>query len=293
MSESETVAVHTNKKRKRPWRQSIRRKAKLSRIEELKSKSETCGESKKELENILEKSNAKRQNKTGKIKKEKDPDDKRKDLEEKLASSKFRYLNEQLYTMSSKDASNIFAEDRDAYTIYHKGYRQQAMKWPVNPVDKIIEKLKKFPEGTVVADLGCGDAKIANVLGEHLEVNSFDFVANNANVIACDMAHLPLEAESVDVVVFCLSLMGTNLSDFLREANRILKEGGRVFIAEVWSRFSNLKKFLEALQKLGFSVIEEKLINDYFEMITLEKTGKVQIKKPLGLTLEPCFYKKR
>ena len=36
---------------------------------------------------------------------------------------------------------------------------------------------------------------------------------------------VPLKPASVDVVVFCLSLMGTNLVDFLREAHRVLKLG--------------------------------------------------------------------
>ena len=36
---------------------------------------------------------------------------------------------------------------------------------------------------------------------------------------------VPLTSASVDVAVFCLSLMGTNLVDFLREAHRVLKVG--------------------------------------------------------------------
>lgn len=36
---------------------------------------------------------------------------------------------------------------------------------------------------------------------------------------------VPLEAESVDVAVFCLALMGTNLQEILGEANRVLKLG--------------------------------------------------------------------
>ena len=35
---------------------------------------------------------------------------------------------------------------------------------------------------------------------------------------------VPLETESVDMCVFCLSLMGTNVAEYLREANRILKK---------------------------------------------------------------------
>lgn len=39
------------------------------------------------------------------------------------------------------------------------------------------------------------------------------------------MAHVPLEDASVNVAVFCLSLMGTNLRDYLLEAHRVLKIG--------------------------------------------------------------------
>lgn len=60
------------------------------------------------------------------------------------------------------------------------------------------------------------------------QVHSFDLVSRNPRVIACDMAHVPLQDASVNIVVFCLSLMGTNLADFLREAHRVLVRGGIV-----------------------------------------------------------------
>lgn len=75
-----------------------------------------------------------------------------------------------------------------------------------------------------MADMGCGEA----TLGQHVPqscVHSLDLVATNPRVTACDMAHTPLATASVDVVVFCLSLMGTNLKDFMVEANRVLREG--------------------------------------------------------------------
>ena len=68
------------------------------------------------------------------------------------------------------------------------------------------------------------------------KVHSFDLVSPNKFVTACDMSNVPLEDKSVDVCVFCLSLMGTNLADFIREAHRVLKNDGRVKIAEVRSR---------------------------------------------------------
>lgn len=75
----------------------------------------------------------------------------------------------------------------------------------------------------MIADFGCGEAGLAKSVKQ--TVHSFDLVAANELVTACDMAHVPLEDSSVDVAVFCLSLMGTNLHDFLTEANRVLKIG--------------------------------------------------------------------
>lgn len=79
------------------------------------------------------------------------------------------------------------------------------------------------PSHYIVADFGCGEARLANAITQ--KCYSFDLVAANDSVIACNMAHTPLSDDSVNVAVFCLSLMGTNLRDFLLEANRVLKVG--------------------------------------------------------------------
>jgi ribosomal RNA-processing protein 8 len=71
--------------------------------------------------------------------------------------------------------------------------------------------------------LGCGEAKISSSVPN--KVHSFDLVAANESVVACDISSVPLEDNSVDITIFCLSLMGTNVQDFLKEANRILKMG--------------------------------------------------------------------
>ncbi|KAG1234961.1 hypothetical protein G6F68_018946 [Rhizopus microsporus] len=84
---------------------------------------------------------------------------------------------------------------------------------------------------------------IAQTLKKH-KVLSFDLIAKNELVTACDISKLPLEANSVDVVVFSLSLMGTNYLEFLKEAHRVLKVGGELKIAEVVSRFSDIDRFI-------------------------------------------------
>lgn len=42
---------------------------------------------------------------------------------------------------------------------------------------------------------------------------------------ALSWLQVPLGDASVDVAVFCLSLMGTNLQEILEEANRLLRPG--------------------------------------------------------------------
>lgn len=77
------------------------------------------------------------------------------------------------------------------------------------------------PKDNIVADFGCGDARLAKSIPN--KVYSLDLVAQNNEVIECDMANTSLHSDSVNVAVYCLSLMGTNLVDFLLEANRVLK----------------------------------------------------------------------
>ena len=74
---------------------------------------------------------------------------------------------------------------------------------------------------------------------------SFDAGKSAQHVIQADIGNTGIEAESVDVGVFCLSLMGTNYDDFIREANRVVKIGGTLIVAEVSARFSDVDKFIE------------------------------------------------
>lgn len=146
------------------------------------------------------------------------------------------------------------------------------------------------------------------------QVHSFDLVAANEKVVACDMAHVPLKNASVDVAVFCLSLMGTNLKDYLAEANRVLKLGsvhpmavcfslsycfclrcrGTLKIAEVESRFEAVESFVKALDKFGFKNSMQDLSHNLFYFMDFVKERDIKNKQKLPkLNLNPCLYKKR
>lgn len=157
-------------------------------------------------------------------------------IKEKLTGSRFRWLNEKLYTHSGAESLKYFQEYPETFYEYHEGFSTQVKSWPTNPIDVIIRKVKARqsrqtteagPEPSlVIADMGCGEAKLAATLASNTtSVHSFDLVAANEHVTACDIAHVPLHMDSVHAVVFSLSLMGTNYMDFIEEGARILKPG--------------------------------------------------------------------
>jgi ribosomal RNA-processing protein 8 len=142
----------------------------------------------------------------------------------KLTGSQFRHINEKLYTTNSSEALHLFTEQPALFDFYHQGFRHQVQSWPTNPIDKFIALIPK--KRSVIADLGCGDAAIArHFRASKVKVRSFDLAKVNEFVEVCDMAHVPLKDGSVDIAVFCLSLMGTNFLAFIREACRFTKLG--------------------------------------------------------------------
>ena len=160
----------------------------------------------------------------------------------------------------------------------------------------IITDLLRQDSKAIIADLGCGEARLSRSVPN--TVHSFDLVAANDNVTVADIAKLPLEDASVDFVVFCLSLMGTNIRDFVFEAARILKVGGTLKIAELESRFQgeemSVDQFVQNVEKFGFKSSWKDLKKDFFYFIDFQKVTEVKKKKKLPeLTLKACLYKKR
>jgi SAM-dependent methyltransferase len=149
-----------------------------------------------------------------------------------------RSIRRRLYSTPLSACPSTYANPQ-----YHKGFRRQVCSWPSNPVSHYISVLSSYPEHTVIADLGCGDAALARALiPRGYNVMSFDLVSDRAFVIEADIfERLPLpgseedcddgeesgqgHAQIVNVVVCALSLMGTNWPNCIREAWRILRPG--------------------------------------------------------------------
>jgi ribosomal RNA-processing protein 8 len=219
--------------------------------------------------------------------------------ESKLSGARFRFLNQKLYESSSSEALSYFRQHPTDFAHYHVGFREQTKAWPVNPVDLFIDRLSKRlnKEKLTIADLGCGEAKIAETLQRRAVVHSFDLAAVSELVTVASMTDVPLEDSAVDVVIFCLSLMNTDYTAALAEANRILRANGELWISEVASRFDGkqgLEDFVKSLQAAGFSTFERDASNAVFISLYAKKHPKVMIDtKRLKPILKPCLYKKR
>lgn len=204
-------------------------------------------------------------------------------MREKLISARFRHLNETLYTRPSADALSLFAGSPEMFTEYHEGFRRQVEVWPENPVEGYLADIRararaRYPSSRdkkhaqkqpdqqakaqqqpepiqplprnratnlcTIADLGCGDARLASELQTEkgklrVDVLSFDLHSPSPLVTRADIANLPLANGAVDVAIFCLALMGTNWVDFVEEAYRVLRWKGELWVAEIKSRFGS------------------------------------------------------
>ncbi|KAF7715974.1 Uncharacterized protein PECH_004602 [Penicillium ucsense] len=203
-------------------------------------------------------------------------------MRQKLISSRFRHLNETLYTTDSSKAVELFNANPELFDEYHAGFSRQVKEsWPSNPVDGYIQAVRRRgavaapkrgkplpnkalplprrPNGICnIADLGCGDAAIARNLTPsakklNLKLNSYDLQAPHPLITKADISKLPVEDGSMDVAIFCLSLMGTNWVSFVEEAWRVLRSDGKgeCWVSEVKSRFGkvNRKKSMIGAQK--------------------------------------------
>lgn len=105
------------------------------------------------------------------------------------------------------------------------------------------------------------------------------------------------------VAIFCLALMGTDYGAFLKEAHRVLRSDGVLWIAEVRSRFAtgnsaaaagrqDFAEFVAALKAQGFQVTKQDASNKMFVLFVARKARQTSenVRWP---ALKPCLYKRR
>lgn len=179
----------------------------------------------------------------------------------------FSLMNQRFNTSKSSTSHERLTKDPEEFYLYHSLYREARQTWSEIPFEVMAEQVNKRPDW-VVGDFGCGEALLSKSVRN--KVYSFDHVAINPSVVACDMSHTGLDSEILDVAVFSLSLMGVNWQDYLKEAFRMLRPGGLLKISEPasgWDKdnFIELKNGIESagFQLLGDARLSSKFI--YFD----------------------------
>ncbi len=162
-------------------------------------------------------------------------------------------MNARFNTAYSQTTYERLQQSPEEWYLYHTLYREARQAWAEIPYEKIAQPLKRRPDW-IIGDFGCGEAKLAEILPN--KVYSFDHIAINENVTACDMTHTLLDDTMLDVAVFSLSLMGLNYADYLKEAHRVLKFGGLLKIAEPIIRWTEKRsELLSQIAQAGFLLV--------------------------------------
>jgi superfamily II DNA or RNA helicase len=160
----------------------------------------------------------------------------------------FTKLNNKINNENSETTYARMSRDPREWEEYHRQYREARKTWPVVPYEEIIKRIRQLSPRLIIGDFGCGEAKILAAFGDN-RVYSFDHIAFNNKVKACDMKSVPLPDEAIDISVFSLSLMGRNWPDYIKEAKRCLATNGYLLIAETTKsmkgRLSKLKDIIQ------------------------------------------------
>jgi len=197
------------------------------------------------------------------------PEDEKQKALRKLGD--FSRMNGRWNNAKSSTTHERLSRDASEWYLYHTLYREQRQNWTEIPYETFIEWLNDRPD-LVVGDFGCGESIISKSVSN--KVFSFDHIAVDDSVIACDMTHVPLEDNILNVALFSLSLMGSNFGDYLKEAHRVLKIDGVLKIAEPKNRwYPDKHKFLrEIIESSGFEIIGDFKIDTAFLYINAMKS---------------------
>jgi superfamily II DNA or RNA helicase len=174
---------------------------------------------------------------------------------ERRIISELSEFNRRGKTTRSETMHKEFVDNPDSWFRYHALRKSRMELWEEIPYEYIATRITDSRD--VVADFGCGENLFKNCIPNN-KVYSFDHVAIDETVTACDMKNTGLDDESIDVAVFSLALWGTNSQDYIKEAYRSLKRKGMIYIAEPSKDYETAEeqqKLIDMINKEGFQQV--------------------------------------
>ena len=153
-------------------------------------------------------------------------------------------------------------------------YQELHVSYPDESITETIYQfvyddiIKRIPKDKVVVDIGCGIGTLASrmadfskeVIGvdiapERIECAKALHTAKNLKFYVADAYTLPLERESVDVIVSVGVFHHLELERIVPEMKRVLRKGGIVFIIDIYEGFqkpsARIQSWLRMLKRDG------------------------------------------
>jgi ribosomal RNA-processing protein 8 len=191
--------------------------------------------------------------------------------------SEISQLHQKYKTMKSENLHKEFNEDRQLWNKYHEISEENEKSFPEHeiPRNRMITELNKIKTKRTkkVVDMGCGKGQISQYFQNDTRFNftNYDHVSSNDTIISCDISNIPLEEDSVEICILSLAMWGSNCKEYVKEANRILESGGKLYIIEPTKRWSAQDengniisekegcKMKSLLEENGFQIVEQSI----------------------------------
>ena len=184
--------------------------------------------------------------------------------------SELSILHKEYKTKNSQNLNTYFKENPDKWKDYHKISKENEKSFeeeeiPRNKMIKYLEDLSGKKK-KVIADLGCGFAEINQHFKDNsrFEFHNFDHHSENNLVISRDIKNTELDDYSIDIAILSLVMWGSNCKDYIKEAYRILDNGGILLIAEPYKRWNKnlddegkpINELVKLLKEYKFNILE-------------------------------------
>ena len=186
-----------------------------------------------------------------------------------------------------------------------KAYDKKADNYDNTKDGKFTEKFKSLllnnivlKEGDSVLDIGCGNGTLLSRMAKMKAIQGFGTdispqMIKNAtsrypelNFAVSNCEKIPFDDGSIDLITVCAAYHHfPNVNDFAAEAKRLLKEGGSLYIAEVYmpQALRQVANIFLPFSKEGDvkfyspKEIERTFSNDGFSLVNTVISGHIQI----------------
>ena len=189
--------------------------------------------------------------------------------------SEFQGINQRISTSTVDGVFTKIIKNEEDWRRYHELRNKAIGDIQDQTINVIARDLLKSRKHKIIADMGCGMNQLKTLLPNNYEIISVDMYAADETVKICNIINTSsiIPDNSLDVVVYSLSLWSRNWRDILTDAYRALDYDGKIIIAEpVSSSSKSIDKVKLALIEKGFTNISVTIdANDKYYYMTATK----------------------